>query len=136
MKPAIRNLARLSTSERRLLVEALALMPRAAVAIRLRPFPQTVGFGSVPLGPAKPVDVARLSSLIGAVARRMPFRALCFEQGLTLQRMLRRRGYPVILHYGVETKGALAAHVWVTLEGIVIHGGETAHRFAEVGQWP
>lgn len=71
-----------------------------------------------------------------AAARRMPFRALCFERGLTLQRMLRRRGEPARLHYGIAPGGMLKAHVWVTLHGRTILGGEEAPDYPEVAQWP
>lgn len=66
----------------------------------------------------------------------MPFRALCFEQGLTLQRMLRSRGRDACLHYGISPGEPLEAHVWVSLDGVIVCGGEEAKRFAEVGRWP
>lgn len=130
------RLFRQSPARLRLAAEAGPLLVWAALAIKRRSFPETVGFGAVPLGPVRPVDVAQLSRTVAAVARRMPFRALCFEQGLTVQRMLRRRGLPAVLHYGVALGEGIAAHVWVSLDRRIVHGGETAANFTEVGRWP
>lgn len=132
----IRALAWRSPAERRLLAEALLLLPAAATAIRLRSFPKVVGFGAVALGKATPVSVRALTSAVLAAARRMPFRALCFEQGLTVQRMLRRRGLDARLHYGIAPGEELKAHVWVSVDGEIVHGGESAAEFVEVGAWP
>ena len=134
----IRALLRRSAKERRLLGEAMLLLGRAALAIRGRPFPKVVGFGAIPLAARSAPDVPPLlvTRAVRAVARRMPFRALCFEQGLAVQRMLRRRGHDARLHYGIALGGGISAHVWVTLDGVIVHGGETAAAFREVGQWP
>lgn len=121
---------------RRLAAEAAMPLPRAHLAIGRRPFPQAIGFGAVPLGPNSDTDVELVSKTVASVARRMPFRALCFEQGLTVQRMLRRRGVPAVLHYGVDPRGELSAHVWISLDGRTVHGGETAARYTEVARWP
>jgi hypothetical protein len=95
-----------------------------------------VAFGTVPLGDPQPVNVPDLGRAVAGVARRAPFRALCFEQGLTVQRMLRRRGLPAVLHYGIGAGAPPRAHVWVSLDGEIVHGGELAPQFQEVGQWP
>ncbi|WP_300974431.1 lasso peptide biosynthesis B2 protein [Sphingomonas sp. LHG3406-1] len=129
------SVARLPWPARRLAIEALSLLPRAALSIKRRPFLATVGFGAVPIGAAREVDVALLGRIVAAVARRLPFRAMCFEQGLTVQRMLRRRGLPAVLHYGIDPADGMRAHVWVSLDGRIVHGGETAEEFTEVGCW-
>jgi len=134
----INALRRRSAMERRLLWEAMLVLARAALAIRGRPFPQVVGFGAIPLAarPARDIPPVLVTRSVRAVARRMPFRALCFEQGLAVQRMLRRRGHDARLHYGIALGDGISAHVWVTLDDNIIHGGETAGAFREVGQWP
>jgi hypothetical protein len=52
--------------------------------------------------------------------------------------MLRRRGYASLLHYGVaqeETKG-LSAHVWVSVDGQTVIGGEEAPKFICLATYP
>jgi hypothetical protein len=52
---------------------------------------------------------------VGAAARRMPLRLLCYERGIAACHMLSRRGLAATFHYGVgRDDGDLAAHVWVT----------------------
>ncbi|GAA4017719.1 hypothetical protein GCM10022280_16270 [Sphingomonas swuensis] len=132
----IAALRRRSSAERRLLAEAALLLPFAAAAIRMRPFAQTVAFGAVPLGAHRADEVRDITRAVAAAARHMPFRSMCFEQGLAVQRMLRRRGQDARLHYGIAPGAKLEAHVWISLGDQIIHGGETAPRFREVGQWP
>lgn len=135
MKPLV-TLARLSPAERRLLAEATLLLPLAAATIRLRSFPKTVAFGAVGLGRHSDAPLDAVLWAVQAAARRMPFRALCFEQGLTVQRMLRRRGHAAVLHYGIAPGTILEAHVWITHDGEIVQGGDQAPNFQEVGRWP
>lgn len=45
----------------------------------------------------------------------------CLPRALTLARMLRQNGYDAVLHIGVRKQAAcLAAHAWVTLDGVPI----------------
>ena len=135
MKP-ITTLRRLSPAERLLLAEAAVTLCLAALAIRLLPFRRTVGFGAISLGSKAGLPLPSLLWAIDAAARRMPFRAACFERGLAAQRMLRRRGQDARLHYGVAPGERLQAHVWVTLRGTIVEGAATAARHTEVGAWP
>jgi hypothetical protein len=68
----------------------------------------------------------------------VPWRALCFQQGLAAQLMLRRRGIPSVLYYGAaqEDRTGLCAHVWVRDGEIDVIGGEIAHRFAILATFP
>lgn len=61
---------------------------------------------------------------VTAWARRVPWRALCFQQGLAAQRMLRRRKRLASLYYGArrESSGDLAAHVWVKSGHVEVMG--------------
>lgn len=126
---------------RALLVEALAQLTIAAAAIRLRPFRQALRIGAIPLGQVPAVPPASLAEIVERVARLAPFRAMCFEQGIALQRMARRRGIDATLHYGVATDLPLAqrvesrqdglyAHVWVSADGkgLLGHGESSSFR--------
>jgi hypothetical protein len=68
----------------------------------------------------------------------VPWRALCFEQGLAAQFMLRRQGIPSVLYYGAAQgdRGELLTHVWVCDGDLDVVGGEIAHRFAILATFP
>ena len=123
------------------LAEALAALVGAAAAIQLDPFREALDFGSVPLRrrvvlPLETID--ELSWSVRSVARKLPFRALCFEQGLALQRMLRRRGVDALLHYGLGKDEAdlIEAHVWVTAGDRVVIGEQGLDNFQSVAVFP
>lgn len=74
-----------------------------------------------------------------ALGRRMPFRALCLQQGIAFQWMLRRRGINAVLHYGIflpEGGGDMLAHVWVSVDGKVLLGHREREGYAEVARYP
>jgi hypothetical protein len=135
--------ARLAGAEQRMIGEALAELAACSLAIARLPFARAVAFGSVPVA-RREVDpgtaealATRLCRTIEALARRVPWKAKCFQQGLALQRMLRRRGVDARLHYGIATTDkALEAHVWIVVAGRVVMGGAEAVRFREVAVFP
>jgi hypothetical protein len=63
---------------------------------------------------------------------------MCFEQGLAAQFMLRRRGIPSVIYYGVapDDQRGLSAHVWVSDGDIDVVGGEVASRYAVLATFP
>jgi hypothetical protein len=64
---------------------------------------------------------------------------MCIEKGLTAQRMLRSGGVDAILHYGARHRpgsGRLEAHVWISVGGETVMGGEQAANFAELATFP
>ena len=64
---------------------------------------------------------------------------MCIEQGIAGQRMMRRAGINARLHYGAhpgDGDAKLSAHVWVSVDGDVVLGGEEAVDFAEVAVFP
>lgn len=142
--PAVRTFLKLSWGDRLLLVEAAASLCVAALAVALVPF-KTIGRWAS-LGVASPMAAgatrdARVNCVrwaVLAVARRVPWRAKCFEQGLAAQFMLRRRKIPTSLFYGaaMDEAGALIAHVWVRDGARDVVGGEAAPRFAVLACFP
>lgn len=131
--------ARLAPSRRLLLAEAAVNLTRARAAIRWRSFRSAIGFGAIPL--EAPRDGAAVDELVRAVqatAARLPWRSVCFDQGLALQRALRRRGHDARLHYGLSRPGAgdFMAHVWVELGGRILIGAEEAGGHASVAVFP
>ena len=141
--PAFRlpRLHRLTGADWLLLAEALPTLAWASLAIAFRPFRRVAAAASLPRQERVPINRAGARKIVWAVnawARRVPWRTVCFQRGLAAHRMLRRRGYDSVLHYGVaqgEAKG-LSAHVWVSLEGEAVIGGEEAPNFACLATFP
>ena len=135
------RLHRLTGADWRLLGEALPTLVWASLAIAFLPFRRVAAAASLPSGQAARDDrdeARKIAWAVNAWARRVPWRAVCFQRGLAAHRMLRRRGYESVLHYGVaqeEAKG-LSAHVWVSLDGRTVIGGEEAPRFACLATFP
>jgi len=123
-----------------MLAEALAALALASLAIALLPFRRVAAFAS-PSGQRPPrtdsETVRRARSAVTGWARRVPWRAVCFQKGLALHWMLRRRGIPSVLLYGARRDGdGLAAHVWVDVDGETVIGGEEAPNFACLARFP
>lgn len=131
---------RLSRERQRLCVHAATILTLASAAVALLPFRRAIGFGAVPLGDRpKPVRAEDCVWAVEAAARRLPWRTMCIEKGLAVQRLLRRSGVDASLHYGARHRandGALDAHVWVTVNDRIVIGGEEAANFAEVASYP
>jgi hypothetical protein len=129
--------------DRVMLVEALLLLSVASLAIGLLPFRNVVSLGSAAsdagAGPSAQLGLVRKCRwAVTAWANRVPWRAVCFQRGLALHWMLRRRGVPSLLHYGVgrSEDGELRAHVWVSVTGEIVLGGEVADQFACLATYP
>ena len=127
-----------------MLAEAILLLATASAAIRLLPFRRTVELMKGREGTAEPSlaeqrrIVAQCRWAVSAWADRVPWRAVCFQRGLALHLMLRRRGIRSILHYGVaqtEQEG-LRAHVWIDVGGRTILGAGDAPRFTRLASFP
>jgi hypothetical protein len=132
----------LGAINRRLLAEALPALVLASLAVKLAPFRRVAAAASRPgHGGGRPADEAFLRKARWAVeawARRVPWRTVCFQKGLALHFLLRRRGVASVLHYGVAQDGGkgLRAHVWVTVGGRAAIGGEEAPAFTCVATFP
>lgn len=123
-----------------MLAEALAALTLASLAIAFLPFRRVAAAASAPgRGPARtdPEAVRRARSAVTGWSRRVPWRTVCFQKGLAVHWMLRRRGIPSVLLYGARREGdGLAAHVWVDVDGETVIGGEEAAGFACLARFP
>jgi hypothetical protein len=135
---------RLVPNERLLLIDALLWLTLARMAIIVLPFRHIGRLASRPVRGRKPSKQSRTAPsrrirwAVVACARRVPWRAMCFEQGLAAHLMLRRRGVPSVLYYGAAPdhfKG-LSAHVWVRDGEVDVVGCEVASRFALLATFP
>lgn len=138
--PTFHRLARLGWRNQLLLVEAGLVVTIAALLVAAAPFRAAIRTGSRGLGRAhgNVADLSRVAWSVSRVAGAMPWRALCLEQGLAAQWLLRRRGFDAVLHYGIgrATGRELAAHVWVSVDGETVIGGDPDGHFAEVVSYP
>lgn len=117
---------RLTRSERTILFGALAILPLAAVGLRLaglrrmqtvlaRCLPRPKGCRAEADLTAQAKQVARMVSV---AARHGLYRASCLPTALALQSMLRRRGIEVDLRLGVrKADGRIEAHAWLEHQG-------------------
>ena len=125
-----------------LAAEAVVALFVAALAVALLPFARSVRLGavrlgavrlgSVPLGRAGGTSTEAIIWAVTAASARVPWRSVCFHDGLAAQYLLRRRGIDARLHYGAAIGEALTAHVWVTVDGEPVIGGAEAGPFAEL----
>lgn len=123
----------------RLLAEAGLVIIAASIAIRLVPLRRLASWMDSPgsdIAPP-PEATARLVRAIRAWSRRLPWRTMCFEEGLSAHWMLRRRGLASTLYYGAKTvDGKLQAHVWVRSGALDVTGCDTASQFALLARFP
>ena len=136
-KGPIRRLIERDARDNLLLAEAVIELLQAWAVVRFLPFRRAVAFGSTPLAEATSgVSGAQPAWAVSAASAHTPWRSVCFEQGLALQRMLRRRGVDARLHYGIGNAGELKAHVWVTVDGKIVIGGGPAPEYNCVAIYP
>ena len=143
--PAHRLLIRsrqLTLDEWQLLAEAFVWLAIASAAIRTQPFLQVGRMASSPLGRAPPAEravvVGKVRWAVKTAARWTPWRAVCFQQGLTAQIMLRRRGVDSTLYFGAAPgdESGMEAHVWVRDGERDVVGVEEAKGFAVLARFP
>ena len=134
---------RLGQGQRKLLLEALMALMAASLMIRFLPFRRIARaadrlIGRTPVGDEQSRIVRHCRWAVRSWARRVPWRAVCFQKGLALHIMLRRRGIPSVLHYGVaqDNDRGLTAHVWVSWAGHAIEGAEEAPNYICLARYP
>lgn len=119
--------------------EAVSGILAASLAVRIVPFRRVMRWTrrAPQRRPADPATIEEVRRTTLAAARRMPWRALCFEQGLTAAWMLRRRGCAADVHYGAATiEGQLKAHVWVRSGPNDVVGCENSDEYALLARFP
>jgi hypothetical protein len=133
---------------RALVVEAVAHLLAARLALLLVPFPRLArGLGTfVPPADARTAQAqagttpeqARLAGDVGwavtRAARYVPFKAVCLPQAMAARVMLKRRGVASVMHFGAA-KGQdkpLDAHAWLDAAGVEVTGYPVREDFAEI----
>lgn len=139
----LRRLQQASGRELGNFAEALFALTAASAAIKLLPFRtvvRTMNYGQAG-HQRRPAEYDELAVAVRrAVTRattRLPWDIVCFPQGLAAHWMLRRRGAPSLIHYGLrQLDSELSAHVWVTLGEAVVVGEETVDHHTCVAVFP
>jgi hypothetical protein len=133
----LRKFVRLPASERRLLVKAALLLVAIRLGLGLLPF-QTLRHllaqvAEAPTGfrgtnRSSTEGIARAVEVAG---RHLPGAGTCLTQALAAEVLLRRQGYPSLLHIGVlrGEEGRLEAHAWLKSGDKVVIGGAELERY-------
>ncbi|MGA1983783.1 MAG: lasso peptide biosynthesis B2 protein [Acidobacteriaceae bacterium] len=79
----------------------------------------------------------RVQWAVSAVARHSVLEFVCFPQALAGYTMLRWRGVPGAIVYGVarSPEGELLAHTWLTVGDTIVLGGEASGEFTAIERW-
>lgn len=147
----IARLARRTPAEWMLAAEAFVLLALFRVALRIVPVRRILASicrsrATDPAqknAPGEGIDLAtrdvalRVRWAVEAVSRNAPARFVCFPQSLAGYTMLRRRGVPGTIVYGVarSDQGALLAHTWLTVGDRTVLGGEGSEAFSPIERW-
>jgi hypothetical protein len=141
MMGRLRRLARLPAEDRRALLEAAVLLGVAQVVVRLGRFRAVVPHLGVcrretarALAPGARAHVRRVGWSVDAVSRRVPWRATCLTKAMAAKLMLRRRGVPSTLYFGVRQQDGhgIAAHAWLRAGDTIVTGARAIREFTPV----
>lgn len=144
----LRRFTQVSKHRRALVVEAVAWLLLARLALIVIPFPRlarhlgtfvtpTVARALQTKSKRSQDDTRRAEEVGWAVtrsARYVPFKAVCLPQAMAARVMLKRRGVASVLHFGAA-KGQdkpLDAHAWLDAAGVEVTGYPVANNFAEI----
>lgn len=122
-----------------LLIEALAMLALASLLIAAFPFRRIAALCArgAKGADATPIQAREIARAIRGWGRRVPWHAMCFQQGLAAQLMLRRRGLAAALHYGAaHDETGLVAHVWVRSGEVDVIGCEGIERYGLLAVFP
>jgi hypothetical protein len=141
MRRALRFL-RLPAMERRLTFEAAMALTLACVLLKTAPFSRVLkllglktpdGPAPCPADPADPATAKAVARAVARASRNLPFKAVCLPQAAAAALMLRRRGLPVEVHFGVAKRdGAVEAHAWSLCGGVPVSGVAESSRFSPI----
>lgn len=134
---SVQNVTRLRTrltvaasfglDEWRVLIEAVATIVAAHVALRLVDLPRVVSWASRSRPPqvvgGSSRDIEYIARFVAVAGRLTGLQ--CLPRSLALKRMLARRGVATELRIGVRTEGgSLLAHAWVEWMGHALNDDE------------
>ena len=118
----------LSLRERRVLGEAMLLLPAVHLVQKLLPFRHWRRLLTPPNGraPTRPPELepARVADAVERARRLVPGRYRCLPVAYTTHLLLARHGLPSDIHVGVshDRDGKVEAHAWVVCQGRIVVG--------------
>ena len=144
----LRRLADIDPRRRAQLVEAVAWLLIARLALICVPFPRLARHLGTFVHPADDRALkaksnaseahARSAEQVGwavtRAARYVPFSAVCLPQAMAARIMLRRRGVSSVLHFGAAKaqQGPLDWHAWLDAAGVRVTGYPVAEGFTVI----
>jgi Transglutaminase-like superfamily len=131
----LRKWQTLSERERWLAIEAVAFLLWARVIFALLPVPiafRLIGQKSRACPVAGTAEEVRMA--VTRAAHYAPFKAVCLQRAFAAFLMLRRRGLPATVHFGVRRQGdtSLVAHAWSMSAGTSVTGTSMAEEFVPI----
>jgi hypothetical protein len=126
---------RLSSADRRLLLESVLLLSAIKLGLWFLPFRMLRSLIARIIGPAADLrqpDRASLKKVawsMKVVGRRLPIFKNCLNRALATQLLFGRRGQTVDLRFGVSRhgEGKLEAHAWIESCGRIVVGEVDNH---------
>ncbi len=131
-----------------LVAEACARMLAARVKLSTRPFAKLapaigefvspddprVAQRAAPTSDQDAETAALIRWAVTSAAPFMPFRAVCIEQAMAAQRMLKRRGIASVMHFGARSTDAkpIDAHAWLDAAGVKVTGYPLPEKMGEI----
>jgi hypothetical protein len=136
----LRRALSLSAADRRLALEALVFLAIGRATLAMLPFRTAMrclglehirkvganGAMPAPSADGTKADAAKAVGIaLGRASAVAPFRAVCLQQAVAAALMLRRRGCPTEVHFGLakDEDGRLIAHAWSRCHGRLVTGG-------------
>jgi len=144
----LRRFAQVGPARRALVVEAVACLWLARLALIFVPFSKLARRLGRFVPPSDPragaarepaaQDEARIAEEVSwAVtrsARYLPLKAVCLPQAMAARVMLKRRGIASVMHFGAARgqEKPLDAHAWLDAAGVEVTGYPVGKQFAEI----
>jgi hypothetical protein len=130
MLKQLRQLSELSSSELRILLIALFLLPLTAIALQVKGFRWTRSFFnrfrpnmiSKNLIFSQLLEAKKIARMVTIAANHGPYRANCLKKSLVTWWLLANKGIQSELKIGVNKQNDIFhAHSWIEFQGIVVN---------------
>jgi hypothetical protein len=137
----LRKVLNLPLAEKGLLLEALALLGLARMAVLLLPFRWVARLlgkqeAQTPVqeDAANVVHIRRIGTMVRKTSQNVPWTSKCLDQALAAKIMLARRGIATTVYFGVknDANGRLEAHAWLRSGTLYVTGGSIRDRFTVI----
>ena len=137
----LNNFLGLTSSDRRLFVEAVIWLGVARLALLVVPFRWILPFlgrhmaESPQTTESEHKEIAeRISWVVQTASRHMPWECKCLTQAIACKSMLKRRGLRTTLYLGAAKGGEenLKAHAWLRTGDLIVTGARDIDRFIVV----